>query len=326
MTLLSAAETPLSSYPLLHATDLDQAQQSVSEVFCTHHLDFADAGRALDMNMNAVRMKYMTFTYLTYGAQVDVVPGVLPGWFAMMIPIRGRSRIRYGREDFVIGRGSAALCSPVRPLDMRWSADCAQVVLRIEYSAMQDILSSALGRLPNRPLEFAPVIQLDGGPMVAWRNVAREIIDDLDRGIDSRWLVDLEQFLMSRLLRGQRHSYTRDMLESQQPAGATVVRRAIDLVEGDLQRSWTLDSLAAEVGVPTWSLQAAFRNDGQVPPMRHLRLARLRRARDGLLRADSRRGDTVADVAGACGFTHLSRFALQYREYYGELPSETLAR
>lgn len=89
MTLLSAADTPLTAYPLLHATDLDHARHSVGEVFCTHHLDFADAGRGLDMHMHAVKMKHMTITYLTYGARVDVVPGVLPGWFAMLIPIRG---------------------------------------------------------------------------------------------------------------------------------------------------------------------------------------------------------------------------------------------
>jgi len=35
---------------------------------------------------------------------------------------------------------------------------------------------------------------------------------------------------------------------------------------------------------------------------------------------------TVADVAAAVGSTHLGRFADEYRQHVGELPSQTLAR
>jgi AraC family ethanolamine operon transcriptional activator len=34
----------------------------------------------------------------------------------------------------------------------------------------------------------------------------------------------------------------------------------------------------------------------------------------------------VAEVARAAGFTHLSRFAIEYRGLFGELPSQALAR
>ena len=58
--------------------------------------------------------------------------------------------------------------------------------------------------------------------------------------------------------------------------------------------------------------------------MRYLRRARLVRVRQALLAA---RGDeTVTHVALAWGFTHLGRFALEYRSLFGESPSETLRR
>lgn len=327
MTALSAAYAPLVAHPLLHATDLDQAREGVGSVFCRHHLDFADTSRALDTRLYGVRLTYMTVTHLAYGAPVTVVPGVLPGWFAMLIPIRGHSRVRYGNEEFQMTPGTAAIWSPVKPLDITWSADCAQVILRIEYKALEDTLSNMLGRSLDRALEFAPATNLDAAPLRAWHAAARTLIDDLDRGVDPRWLVDLEHFLMSRLLWAQPHNYTQDLLTPQSSSGRSAVRRAISLMEGDLQRQWTTDALASEVGETTaWSLQAAFRNDGEAPPMRYLRLARLRHARDCLLRGNSRQGDTVAEIAMRCGFAHLSRFAEQYRERYGERPSETLRR
>jgi AraC family ethanolamine operon transcriptional activator len=40
----------------------------------------------------------------------------------------------------------------------------------------------------------------------------------------------------------------------------------------------------------------------------------------------SRSADTVGDVAARWGFWHLSRFAADYRQHFGELPSATRAR
>jgi len=51
---------------------------------------------------------------------------------------------------------------------------------------------------------------------------------------------------------------------------------------------------------------------------------RLQVARDRLTRPGT--GSSVTDIALDCGFVHLGRFSGQYRQAYGELPSETLAR
>jgi AraC-like DNA-binding protein len=58
--------------------------------------------------------------------------------------------------------------------------------------------------------------------------------------------------------------------------------------------------------------------------MEFLRRIRFERARDELLAADG--GATVLAVALRWGFSHPSRFAVEYRTRYGESPSETLRR
>ncbi|OXH85552.1 AraC family transcriptional regulator, partial [Burkholderia multivorans] len=58
-------------------------------------------------------------------------------------------------------------------------------------------------------------------------------------------------------------------------------------------------------------------------PMQYLRAKRLEHARELLLGATPER--RIADIALDCGFTHLGRFALAYRERFGESPSDTLA-
>ena len=59
--------------------------------------------------------------------------------------------------------------------------------------------------------------------------------------------------------------------------------------------------------------------------MAELRAIRLEGARDDLRRS-SASGDSVTDVALRWGFGHLGRFARDYAEQFGELPSQTLRR
>jgi len=59
--------------------------------------------------------------------------------------------------------------------------------------------------------------------------------------------------------------------------------------------------------------------------MRYLRHVRLERAHQELVQAQP--GETtVTRTAGRWGFTHLGRFASEYRRAFGELPSTFLSR
>jgi AraC-like DNA-binding protein len=53
-----------------------------------------------------------------------------------------------------------------------------------------------------------------------------------------------------------------------------------------------------------------------------VRSARLRQVREALLAADPEAN--VTTIASNAGFTHLSRFSIEYRRRFGEKPSETL--
>jgi AraC-like DNA-binding protein len=52
---------------------------------------------------------------------------------------------------------------------------------------------------------------------------------------------------------------------------------------------------------------------------------RLNEARQLLLREDAERRN-VTDIALSLGFSELGRFAVRYREMFGETPSQTLKR
>jgi AraC-like DNA-binding protein/tetratricopeptide (TPR) repeat protein len=100
------------------------------------------------------------------------------------------------------------------------------------------------------------------------------------------------------------------------------VKKAIDLVRGDLARRWTVKDLARLCDVRRRTLEKHFRRFAGCAPLEFLRTARLDQARRKLIAAAP--GASVTGVAMQCGLTHLGRFAVTYRERYGESPSDTL--
>lgn len=84
-------------------------------------------------------------------------------------------------------------------------------------------------------------------------------------------------------------------------------------------------STLCEVGeVSERTLRRAFLEQYGVTPVAYLKSLRLNAVRRGL--SGSSLPEHVADVANRFGFWHLGQFAADYRAFFGELPSETLAR
>ncbi len=100
------------------------------------------------------------------------------------------------------------------------------------------------------------------------------------------------------------------------------VKKAIDLVRGNLARRWTVDDLARLCDVRRRTMERHFRRFAGCTPLEFLRTARLDQARRRLIAAAP--GASVTSVATQCGLTHLGRFAVTYRERFGESPSDTL--
>lgn len=100
------------------------------------------------------------------------------------------------------------------------------------------------------------------------------------------------------------------------------VKKALDLLRSDLARPWRVADLARLCGVGRRTLEKHFRRFAGCAPLEFLQAERLERARQKLVRAPP--GAGVTGIAVECGFGHLGRFSLAYRDRHGESPSATL--
>ncbi|WP_213955116.1 helix-turn-helix domain-containing protein [Variovorax sp. dw_954] len=118
-----------------------------------------------------------------------------------------------------------------------------------------------------------------------------------------------------------------DCIESGLLPGAAarrqIVATAREYMRSHADEPISVPDLCVATGASRRALQYAFENVVQLSPVTYLRVMRLNRVRSEL---QARHGDTVGDVAARWGFWHPSRFAAEYRELFGELPSVTRMR
>jgi transcriptional regulator GlxA family with amidase domain len=92
-----------------------------------------------------------------------------------------------------------------------------------------------------------------------------------------------------------------------------------------LSRPLRMQELCALIGVTGHTLRLCCTEFLGISPSRYVLLRRLKEARIALREADPATA-SVAEIARACGFTGLGRFAGVYQTVFGETPSATLHR
>ena len=103
------------------------------------------------------------------------------------------------------------------------------------------------------------------------------------------------------------------------------VVRAREFIDAHLEQPLSLARVCAASYASARALEYGFREIYGSSPMGYVRCARLSRVRHDLYLAEPR-PRVVTQLAMKWGFWHLGQFSRDYRAFFGELPSETLAR
>jgi AraC-like DNA-binding protein len=106
---------------------------------------------------------------------------------------------------------------------------------------------------------------------------------------------------------------------------AVVMRRFRRALEARPDQPVYILELCAEIGVSDRTLRACCQEHLGLGPRRYLALRRMHLARRAL-RDAAPTGTTVTETATRFGFWQFGRFAGEYKQLFGELPSTTLAR
>ena len=102
-----------------------------------------------------------------------------------------------------------------------------------------------------------------------------------------------------------------------------IVQRATAHVLAHRDEPVSVERLCEHANVSRRSLQYAFEHTLGISPLEYLRVARLHGVRREL-KSTPRSVASIQDIAARWGFWHLGHFVTEYKQMFGELPSQTL--
>jgi AraC-like DNA-binding protein len=284
--------------------------------------------KQLDLRINGIYLPGVYIGYIQYGSPAEIRTNPAYNKYWLEFPIHQGIEIDIAGQCIACGPDRAAVSSPTHDLVIRTIGTGARLNVAVMAPALSRQLAGLLGETPAVPLDLAPAVDLTAGYGRSLALQIRLAVMDLQRTGWMQWdataISMFEQFIMHKLLLSHPNNYSEALYRRERTLTPRDLRRAIDYMHANLTAPITVADIAEASSIAGRTLFQYFRDFRGTSPMRYLREARFEKVRDTLARAQVDEG--VAEVARRCGFSHLGRFAGEYRSRFGESPSETLRR
>ena len=302
----------------------------MSKMLCQHSLDHHSVEQQPEFRHRHApfgNLDIHELEYTMFGGEAEIRVPQLAGIYLVEINLGGQTS--FVRDDGETAFGARQLCviNAGQRHIKRWRSDGRQIFLRISEARFNDVLGQMIDRPVQAPLSFDNAPMLIDSEAASLAQVVRLMFSELSRpagaGSNSRATASAERLFLELMLETIPHNYS-TLLRGDAPAPRPLhLRKAIDYLDSHASFDVTIDDIASASEIPVRTLQRAFRQTFDEPPMTYLKHLRLDRVRARLETGDV---EGVTQVALECGFTHLGRFARDYRLRFGEAPSETFRR
>jgi len=244
---------------------------------------------------------------------------VLGGRFGLALPVGGPP-IQFAGEEMRACRLASAMSG--EEMDVYAGSGLEQFVVLVDQSRLLELADEA--GLPSDVLRALhpgrSTMPLVAKPhaVAGFADKVRRLLKDAASGG-----MHLDRALLEDLVYGEILSLVdvADLPRGRPPAAA-LVRRAKEIMDGHAGPV-PMARLCSLLRVSPSTLENSFKKITGLAPHTFFLRRRLNSARYALLEAD-RQHESVTGIALENGFTELGRFAVRYRQMFGETPSETL--
>lgn len=264
---------------------------------------------------------------VVYDRRIRIEAPPLEQFYVFQFTMDGACRNYQGSDCSEACPGTVCALNSDTPIRQDMTGGYHQMAMRVSRSMLEGILEEDLGYRVQDPLTFTT----RAVPLDTRSSMLVHVINDVWRNLQSPHSICREPAVQDRmrqtigtlLLASLPHNYSDLFARSGNAAAPYFVRRSEQYMRANAAEKLTLEDIAAHADVSPRTLQNGFRRFRGTSPMAYLKSIRLSLARNMLLRSRED-GRNVTDIAFDCGFTHLSKFAQDYRAMFGEKPSDTV--
>jgi AraC-like DNA-binding protein len=311
---------------LFHTRDLDEAREKVAGIYRPHKLDYKRYDRRLDTWFYHIPLASSSLNCLGYGSDMVVNPGELEDFFLIQTPIQGSGDVCCGKQHMITNTARSSVLNPTESVKLIWNADCWKTQVKLDRGLTERCLSNLLERPLSGPIIFKLALDMQSDAGKAWWNTVRFVAEEVPmlRALPNSEVMirQLEQLLVNTLLHVQPHNFSEELRNKLPNIAPRHVKRAEEYMVAHCREEVSIDHLVRVSGVSARTLYKGFRTFRGVSPMKFLKTTRLAAVNKALKAADP--SDCVTRIAMDVGFRQLGRFAVEYRQHFGESPSETL--
>ncbi len=304
--------------------DPDEAHAWLRKTYADHDLKISGSSQDFTFSCDITRLDGMSFGRMRHSMAVDI--DVFDGLRNLsIVEHRGGDAVQVsiGHESVNLRAGECFLLPPDQPYQVAWNSVAAEVTTL----SFEDLLRDALGLVERATVNVDFTRPITPAAGRHWSQTMRYVQSSVSNSPllaaaplarrELGWLVS------SAVLA----CFPNSTLDAESPPYAAdtpqPLRRALTFIDEHAGDAITLNQIAVAAHLSPRGLQATFRRHLDTTPLARLRSVRMERAHRDLQNAEP--GNTsVAALAARWGFTHLGRFAVDYRRRYGSSPSQTL--
>lgn len=317
---------PLDNFPAIRSRSPEEAEILVNRIFGARRFAVVGDQSKFFVHANFKPLNAISVGYTAYGTDVELEFDETD-YAVQLFRIGGSAFVRPGPSASEVEIASSFVLPAFATFKVRFSESYQQCLLRVDHAAATARLTALLGNASSRSLEFYPE-----EPPAQGLSVLRSLIAALDEalksfekyGSESPVIRELEQVIVTSYLYNSSNNFSDLLRRPEREAASWQVRAVEDYIASHWDQPIDMDQLVHITGASSRSIFAAFSRTRGYTPMAFLKRTRLVHAHEKLKTAEP--GVSVTAIALACGFQTLGHFARDYRELYGELPSETLSK
>jgi len=316
----------------IHASthSIDTANQCLNQIIGPHELVDLSHEEPLNFSFKGEQMGGIIIGDLIYGKDVVFKTQHQQDmhFYCISRPKIGKPVFRQEHGIFEASPGNAAIVSPFDKFEIEIERDCVQSFISISKPLLENTLSDLIQRPLDAPIEFNHIMSVQNERVNAWWNLLEYFGSYGRRDMNFECLMneikhDFEKILVKSLLLSQPHNYSQ-LLADNHHNNPEFLQLALQYIHNNIQYNISSEDLERISGVSKQKLSKAFRDRMKVSFNSYIRHYRLKCIYQELSLAQDKKN--ITSIAMKWGVNHLGRFSIEYKQQFGESPSDTIRK
>lgn len=307
---------------------LQGAQQFMASICGEHSLDIISRDK-IDFHYDGIKFpnKKMAIGMIQYGAPVAINTSQLKA-YSISLPVSGHQKLLYRGEYYHSDCDKGIIVSNVEHQELLIDQGCNKLQIVLPETSINTILSEILNSQITEPLIFNSEMKMSDEVIQGWWKYIQNFygMKNFYNNVHGFDLIstDYENFIIKSLLFSQENNYSAQLNNILEISEDNYIKRIRNYMVAHAIEEMDFNCIAKRYGVSKSKFFADFKQIYHETPPIYLKNYRLLQIKKELSLSSTKQ--SISALAYKWGFNHLSRFSQEYREAFGENPSDTLRK